>query len=236
MPRLPALDIDSRAITISLVFAQSVNGVIGHDGRLVWNIREDMRFFKELTLHHTLLMGRITYEGFDHPLKHRICLVLTKQKIEKSSDAHIHFFPTVGSALDFVPSSSELMIVGGVDLFHFFLPHAHHIFVTCINQHASGNVQFDLFAKAPFQKYRDFCFSDTQQTTTVTNFLGWQLIAKKKLTPVARAFCFTYIHDKKKTGNNKIHENQEKRLIPQKLEQKLKNLHFSPINNLISFS
>ena len=50
-------------MSIILIAAVGRNGVIGRDNDLPWRIREDLRRFKQLTLGHTLVMGRKTYDS-----------------------------------------------------------------------------------------------------------------------------------------------------------------------------
>ena len=47
---------------IKAIVAISENYVIGKDGDLPWRISEDLKWFKKITLGHTLLMGRKTWE------------------------------------------------------------------------------------------------------------------------------------------------------------------------------
>ncbi|OTO19441.1 dihydrofolate reductase, partial [Enterococcus sp. 3H8_DIV0648] len=45
------------------IWAQDKNGLIGKNNRLPWHLPNDLRFFKETTINHTLVMGRKTFEG-----------------------------------------------------------------------------------------------------------------------------------------------------------------------------
>ena len=55
------------------------NGEIGYDNKLLFNLPPDMKFFREQTLGHTILMGRKTIESLPKPLDHRITVMATKQ-------------------------------------------------------------------------------------------------------------------------------------------------------------
>lgn len=59
--------------------AVSRNGVIGRDGALPWQLPEDMRFFRETTMGHVLVMGRRTYDSIGRPLPGRTTIVVTRQ-------------------------------------------------------------------------------------------------------------------------------------------------------------
>ena len=48
---------------VSLIVAAAENGVIGKDNNLIWHLPKDMRFFKETTLNHHVIMGRKNFES-----------------------------------------------------------------------------------------------------------------------------------------------------------------------------
>src|ERR1700744_6124511 len=65
---------------IVLVLAVAENGVIGKDGGIPWHISDDMKRFKALTLGHTVVMGRKTWDSLPRkPLPGRINVVVTRQ-------------------------------------------------------------------------------------------------------------------------------------------------------------
>ena len=53
------------------VAAMAANRVIGAEGKIPWHLPEDLRWFKELTMGGTLLMGRVTYDSIGRPLPGR---------------------------------------------------------------------------------------------------------------------------------------------------------------------
>ena len=67
---------------VSLIVAVAENGVIGKDNDLIWNLPNDMRFFKETTTGHHVIMGRKNFESIPHkyrPLPNRTNIVITRQ-------------------------------------------------------------------------------------------------------------------------------------------------------------
>ena len=65
-------------MTLSCILAVSENGVIGRRGDLPWHLSADLRRFKRLTMGHTIIMGRKTYESIGKPLPGRRSLVITR--------------------------------------------------------------------------------------------------------------------------------------------------------------
>jgi dihydrofolate reductase len=67
---------------VGLIWAQSASGVIGRAGDIPWRLPEDMSHFKDLTMGHTVVMGRRTWESLParvRPLPGRRNVVLTRQ-------------------------------------------------------------------------------------------------------------------------------------------------------------
>ena len=66
---------------LSAIAAMAHNRVIGCEGGLPWRIPEDMRFFKEKTAGHALIMGRKTFDSFGGKLlPGRLHVVITRDK------------------------------------------------------------------------------------------------------------------------------------------------------------
>lgn len=63
------------------IAAVARNGVIGTDGDIPWRIPADWRRFKQLTLGHTLVMGRKTYDSIGRPLPGRTTVVVTRDRM-----------------------------------------------------------------------------------------------------------------------------------------------------------
>ncbi|WP_431232669.1 dihydrofolate reductase [Mycolicibacterium psychrotolerans] len=113
-------------MTIGLIWAQSTSGVIGRDGGIPWRLPEDLARFKELTMGHTVVMGRRTWDslpGSVRPLPGRKNVVLTRQADYMADGA------TVVGALDDV-SDDDLWVIGGSEVYHLALPAANRCEVT----------------------------------------------------------------------------------------------------------
>lgn len=68
-------------MTLSLIWAQSSSGVIGRANGIPWRLPEDMARFKDLTMGHTVIMGRRTWDSLPakfRPLPGRENVVLTR--------------------------------------------------------------------------------------------------------------------------------------------------------------
>ena len=65
---------------IALIAAYTKNKVIGKDGKIPWNLRNEKKRFKELTTGNVVIMGRKTYDEIGKPLPNRNTIVVSKTK------------------------------------------------------------------------------------------------------------------------------------------------------------
>ena len=121
---------------ISAIVAMSENQVIGRDNQLPWHLPADLKHFKQITLNHTILMGRKTYESIGKPLPNRRNVILTQDSSFKAAGCEIvHGLP---SALAF----EDLYIIGGAQVFELCWPYIHRLYLTLIHQQIEGDAFF----------------------------------------------------------------------------------------------
>jgi dihydrofolate reductase len=114
-------------MTVGLIWAQSPSGVIGRAGAIPWRLPEDLARFKGLTMGHTVVMGRLTWEslpGKVRPLPGRRNVVVTRQADYMADGA------TVVGGLDEVPADDEMWVIGGGQIYTLALPIATRCEVT----------------------------------------------------------------------------------------------------------
>lgn len=124
---------------IVLVLAVAENGVIGKDGGIPWHISEDMKRFKALTLGHTVVMGRKTWDSLPKkPLPGRVNVVMTRQKDWHADGA------TTASSLGQITSgtSGTVMVIGGAEIYERALPLASRIELTEVHRAFEGDARF----------------------------------------------------------------------------------------------
>lgn len=117
-------------MTISLIWAQSKSGVIGRAGGIPWRVPEDQARYKQLTVGHTVVMGRLTWESLPHkvrPLPDRHNVVLTRDSDYVADGATV--VPTLEQAL----AGDDIWVVGGAEIYALALPLAGHCEVTEID-------------------------------------------------------------------------------------------------------
>jgi dihydrofolate reductase len=114
-------------MTVGLIWAQSTSGVIGRDGGIPWRLPEDQARFKELTMGHTVVMGRLTWESLPtkvRPLPGRRNVVVTRQADYMADGADV--VTTLEDAL----TDDETWVIGGEQIYALALPLATRCEVT----------------------------------------------------------------------------------------------------------
>jgi dihydrofolate reductase len=118
---------------ISFVFAMDEQRGIGIDNRLPWRLPADLARFKQLTLNHTILMGRKTYDSIGRPLPRRRNVVLTRDPSFQAEGCDIiHSLDEVVARYGGA-NEEELMVIGGTEVFKLLLPHADKMYITEIH-------------------------------------------------------------------------------------------------------
>ncbi|MEB3030862.1 dihydrofolate reductase [[Mycobacterium] nativiensis] len=116
--------------SLGLIWAQSMSGVIGRDGGIPWRLPEDQARFKELTLGHRVVMGRLTWESLPasvRPLPGRTNVVVTRRLDYRAGGAE------VVSTLDAALTDAETWVIGGAQIYALALPNADRCEVTEID-------------------------------------------------------------------------------------------------------
>lgn len=129
-------------MNISLVVAASNNNVIGKDNRLVWNLPNDMRHFKNITWGMPIVMGRKTFESFKRPLQGRKNIVLSSQKDLKIDGAIVLNTPKDVEFLVKEMDVKELMVIGGGEIYKMYYPKANKIYITRVDTIIEGDTFF----------------------------------------------------------------------------------------------
>jgi len=150
---------------VSLIVAVSENGVIGKDNDLIWHLPIDMKFFKDTTLGHHVVMGRKNFESIPHkyrPLTDRTNIVITRQSGYKAKGCII--VNSVEAALDIAKNNgdTEPFIIGGGQIYKLALEAnlVDKIYLTKINHTFDGDTFFPELVKDWKEVERIDCKAD----------------------------------------------------------------------------
>jgi dihydrofolate reductase len=127
-------------VIVSLIAAMARNRVIGRGNGLPWHLPADLRRFRDLTLGHTIVMGRKTYESIGAPLPGRRIIVITRQ--ERYAPPGCLVAHSLEEALASADGEDELFICGGGELYAEALPLAERLYLTVVELEVEGDTFF----------------------------------------------------------------------------------------------
>ena len=124
------------------VAAMAANRVIGAAGKLPWHLPEDLRWFKELTMGGTLLMGRVTYDSIGKPLPGRETIVLSRR--EGLAIPGVQVIRDL-SGLQAAKIQGEIFVVGGAEIYRAALPYCRDLYLTEVLREVDGDRKMPMF-------------------------------------------------------------------------------------------
>ncbi|WZK93531.1 dihydrofolate reductase [Bacillus phage BvP] len=129
---------------VSLIAAVGKNRELGLNNKLLWDIKEDMNWFRQKTKNKVVIMGRKTYESIGKPLKGRINVVLTRNKNFKP---HPDVLVRNDLAAVFYEMRNELEVVGigGAEIYRLLLPFANRMYLTHVDEEFEADSYFPEF-------------------------------------------------------------------------------------------
>ncbi|ATZ18679.1 dihydrofolate reductase [Williamsoniiplasma somnilux] len=129
---------------IKMIWAQTQNGVIGAQGKLPWNIKEEMQHFIRTTKGQDVLMGSKTFDSMNKkPLPGRTNYVLTNSK-EKYQDLNFENLIIISDITELVKKytnndQNNLFVIGGNVVYTLFFPFANEIIKTVVKNDYQGD-------------------------------------------------------------------------------------------------
>ncbi|PIS15909.1 hypothetical protein COT62_01235 [Candidatus Roizmanbacteria bacterium CG09_land_8_20_14_0_10_41_9] len=116
---------------IALIAAISKNRAIGNKNKLLWNIPDDLEYFKKITLNHPIIMGRKTFESIGRPLPKRTNIVITRNKDFKYKNCIVCL--SIEEAIAIAKKKDEIVfVIGGAQIYKESLPYADRLYLTYI--------------------------------------------------------------------------------------------------------
>jgi dihydrofolate reductase len=128
---------------LSIIAAVANNRVIGSNNALPWHLPADLRYFKQKTVGHFLIMGRKTFESFEGLLPDRTIVVITRRSDYSCEGVHVtHSLP---DAIRMVENEDEVFIAGGAEIYAEALSLADQMYLTWIDHNFEGDTYFPVF-------------------------------------------------------------------------------------------
>lgn len=160
---------------ISFVVAAAENNVIGKDNQLLWNLPNDMKFFKNTTWGMPVVMGRKTYDSMGgKPLAGRTNIVITRQADWQAEGAvtvgNLEQALEAGAATD----AKEVFVIGGGEIFRQALPQARKIYLTRVHTNIDGDAFFPEIRNGEWELLSQLDFPADDKHAYAYSFQVWQ--------------------------------------------------------------
>jgi dihydrofolate reductase len=149
---------------LSIVVAYASNRVIGYRGELPWRLPSDLRHFRELTIGHTVLMGRRTFDSLPdahRPLRERRNVVVSANPCFRAAGVEVH--ANLDAALG--ACGADCFVIGGASVYEQTLPLANRVYATDVAASPRGDVFFPPLAR---QEWRCVQESEPMSENDVT--------------------------------------------------------------------
>ena len=127
-------------MSIAIIAAMTENRVIGRNGAIPWDLPEDRRHFRELTMGHPVIIGRKTFESIGRPLPGRMNIVLSRREEYRAEGCLVA--RDLKAALMAAAGNDEVFICGGGELYREALPRADRLYLTLVHMTVAGDTFF----------------------------------------------------------------------------------------------
>ena len=132
-------------MNLSIIAAMAEKRVIGWKNSLPWRLPADLQRFKLLTMGHSLLMGRKTFESIGRPLPGRTIVVVTRQA--DFAPKGVQVAHSLEEALE-LTSGQEVFVAGGAELYRQTINDSCRLYLTLVQAQFEGDAFFPEIAES----------------------------------------------------------------------------------------
>jgi dihydrofolate reductase len=162
---------------INIIAACDRNGLIGINGKLPWNIPEDLKRFRELTLGHAVIMGRRTHDSIGLGglgLPKRLNIVITNTMIFGDENLCLSLRSSLSSGITHarVCDHDKAFIIGGERLYAEALPLADRVYLTMVDTEVEVGPE-DTVARFPLEQMQGLFRMESEDKRDGFSFTEW---------------------------------------------------------------
>ena len=136
---------------LTMIAAIGKNNELGKYNKLLWHLPQDMKFFREQTKGHTIVMGRKTFESLPGLLPHRHHIVISRSHPDLPKEVEIFDSPDAFIEA-YQDTKEEIFVIGGAMIYKEFLPCAYRLLLTEIDQDYDADAFFPKFDQEDYTK------------------------------------------------------------------------------------
>jgi dihydrofolate reductase len=146
---------------VTIIAAVSENDIIGKDNKLIWRLPADMKFFKEKTYDHCVIMGRKNYESIPEkfrPLPGRVNIIVSRNKdYIQEGTLTVHSIEAALAEAKLM-NETEAFIIGGGEIYKQSMDLADELWITRVHDKFEGDTEFPkidstIWEEKVFQKF-----------------------------------------------------------------------------------
>ncbi len=142
---------------VSIIAAVASNRAIGKDNDLIWKLPDDMKFFRDTTMGHHVIMGRLNYESIPHkwrPLDGRPNIVVTRQNNYQAEEVVVVNDLKEALKLAEEQGEEEAFVIGGGQIYQLALDMdlVDVMYLTHIHSSFEADVFFPEFDESKWNK------------------------------------------------------------------------------------
>jgi dihydrofolate reductase len=127
---------------VSAIVAATENWVIGRDNGIPWYLSNDLKYFKNTTLNHHIIMGTNTYASIGRPLPKRTNIVLTRNLFYTIQNCLIAHSIQEALELAYDNGEKEVFIIGGGKIYENSFKWLDKIYLTVVHTELEGDTFF----------------------------------------------------------------------------------------------
>lgn len=127
---------------VSIIAAIGRNNELGLNNKMLWHLPADLKFFKETTTGHCIVMGRKTFESIGRALPNRNNLVISRNKAFTAEG--IKVFESVEDAVKWArqQGETECFITGGAEIYKHSIHHVTKLYLTRVDSDFEADTWF----------------------------------------------------------------------------------------------
>ncbi len=161
---------------ISLVAAASENNVIGKGNRLLWNLPNDTKFFKNTTWGMPVIMGSKTLASLNNvPLPGRFNVVITRHPENIHANGPVRMAASLKEAVTIAgeTDAKEVFVIGGGQVYKEAMPIANKIVLTRVHTTVDGDAFFPAFSESDWKLFSRMDFPADEKHAYAYSFEVW---------------------------------------------------------------
>ena len=163
---------ENRELTI--IAAVSINNVIGNKNKLIWDLPNDLKRFKELTTGHSVIMGRKTFDSLPNPLPNRDNIIITRNTDYSNPD--IKVCSSIEDAINLTKTDSQPFIIGGGEIYSQTINLVDKIELTRVYKEFDGDA---FFPEIPLDNFE--LINEERYNSNAENEFDYSFLTYKKI-------------------------------------------------------